>query len=462
MGDIMACVEDGQFVPEIWIYSSKVLFKGEDGRARGDPEILLEHQLRESVEKIILKHPKCRVINISFSNLENIMFEGQRQFNLAALLDELCVEYDIVIVVTTGNNENYSQSEYPDYLLNGSNDIKIADPSSSALSLSVGSIFKRRLPNDNTFIDIPSPFTRVGPGYKGMIKPELVEYGGSHDGEGIVTLNPDWLGEGNLFRRTLGTSYSTPRVSNHLAMILNKFNNFSANLVKALLLSSTEIPKERPGNLADITPRSNDKNRMSLYNVYGYGKPDLRKALFSSSNHVLLVRDDTITLNNVKLFTINVPENFINEAGKRNISVTLVFNPPVNKNRSSYMGAILEMHLFKNLTVKKIKDSYGEIKIESESEDVVPQKIRNAEIKLKPGSNIRKRGVHQKATIEYSKKPSMDWHEPLVLAVICRDRGWAEKNHKQAYAIVVTIEHSKEIDLYNQLQLRNRERAQIR
>ncbi len=329
------------------------------------------------------------------------------------------------------------------------------------LWLSVGSIFRRNVPNGDQFLDLPSPFTRLGPGYRGMIKPDLVDYGGGFDGEGVTTLNPDWIAEGNLFRIRPGTSLSAPRVCNHIAKIFNKNPSFSANLAEALLLASAEIPSELPKEFGERPLMDKEEIQMKIYNIYGFGKPELAEALFSTDNRVLLIREDVIKVNQVRLFSIFLPEEFITETGKRSISVTVVYNPPVNKNRASYLGVALDIHLFKNTTADIVRQSYGKT-VGTGGEDIVPPNIRKFELHLRPGTNIRKKGVHQKATIEFSKRPQFDHSKPLILAVICRDKGWIDKAHEQNYGVVVTIQHSKEIDLYSELRLRNVARARIR
>ena len=465
-GDVEQCILNRNFFAEAWIYSAKVLYKGNGGIAYGDPEKLLHHQLRDAIETILKKHKKCKVINISFANIEDRMFEGQSQFNLAALLDELCEQFQIIIVVSVGNYEKGNSEDYPNYLLDSSDKVKIADPSCSALAFSVGSIYKRKVGTSGDYVDMPSPFTRTGPGYRGMIKPEFVEYGGGPQG-GIVTINPDWIKEGNLFRIKPGTSLSAPRVANHAVKIFNRYPSFSANLIQALLLSSASIPMEKPGDLATMTVRDNEETQMKIYSIYGYGKPNLESALYSNNNRVLLVKDDVVKVNHIRLYTLHLPDNFVNEMGNRAISINLAFNPPVNKNRSSYLGVVFELHLFKNISAEQVKQAYGDLPItespsDSDSEELVPQKIKKYEIKLRPGPNIRKRGVHQKGTVTYSKKPMIDASNPLILAVVCRDRGWIERDYEQGYGIVVSVEHSKEVDLYTQMRQRNVQRARIR
>jgi len=55
----------------------------------------------------------------------------------------------------------------------------------------------------------------------------------------------------------------------------------------------------------------------------------------------------------------------------------------------------------------------------------------------------------------------------MALVVICKNRWVKDRKNRdnetylQDYAVVVSVEHSEEIDLYNQIRLRNRERLDI-
>ncbi len=173
----------------------------------------------------------------------------------------------IVFVISTGNYLDFNLNAYPDYFKDGATDnVKIIEPASSALALTVGSIAPPYGPNMRSQSDIlsspaktfyPSPFTRVGPGYKGMVKPELVEIGGNvitgrhqptnNIGGKIISLNKDFIREGRLFNADFGTSFSAPKVSNCIARLWNKYPDYSTNLIKAIVLSSASIPTERPG-----------------------------------------------------------------------------------------------------------------------------------------------------------------------------------------------------------------------
>ena len=229
-----------------------------------------------------------------------------------------------------------------------------------------------------------------------------------------------------------------------------------------MLLSSASIPEERPEPLNEIKLCGKNKDVQNVLNIYGYGKPVLDNALYSQSNRVLLIHDGKIKINKVHFFPIHVPDEFLNEKGKRSIEITLAFDPPVNSNRADYLGDTMEFHIFKDSSIENIRRSYSETQIQEDDEDIVPEAIKNKEIKLVPGINIRKKGTHQKAVKEWIKQPKFKTSEPLVLAVVCQKKWYEEKNYEQSYAVIATFKHQQQIDLYNLIRLRNQARVRIR
>ena len=146
----------------------------------------------------------------------------------------------------------------------------------------------------------PSPFSRVGPGIDGATKPDLVNVGGTlvfdpvvarlRRGEdlaspGVLTLHHTFL-EG-LFTAGSGTSYAAPRVAFSAAQILSRLPDASANLLRALLVGSAEIPTathERMRLLGDDATRT----------VCGHGQVDLERAAFSDDARVVLYGEDEL------------------------------------------------------------------------------------------------------------------------------------------------------------------------
>jgi len=483
-GDIKRCIEERRFNPEVWILSAKVMYKNDMGEAEYDPEELLENQLETAIRYFVENYPNCKVVNISLGDRYKKMFGNKRQFPLATLIDELAKELDIIFVISAGNlnpEENGYPNRYPNYLIEETPKVKIIDPASSAYAITVGAISQEFGPSDRKPQEIlfspakenyPSPFTCVGLGYKGMIKPELVEEGGNiiyspsdplkmeDIGGKLVVINPDWLKYGRLFTVDHGTSFSAPKVAHYLAKLFNYFPEYSPNLIKALLLASAEIPEERPEPLNDITFNDSDTNLLNLLKVYGYGKPNFERAISSEHNDVLLIAENRIKPNGIHLYYFYLPREFIEQSGEREISVVLVYNPPVRRNRIDYLGIGMEFHLFKNCSVSEIIYGYKSIlttESYQELEDIVPEELKLKEIDLHPKVRTRKRGLHQKGIKIYSKRPSINYETPLVLAVISQDRWINNPDYLQDYAIVVKIKHSSRIDIYNQI----RERIEI-
>jgi hypothetical protein len=455
-GDVQKCIDDKKFSPEFWIFSSKIMYINDEGNPSYDVDELFEHQLYKAVTRITENYTQCKIINLSFGSLENRMYTGRRQFDIASLIDELAYQRELMFVISSGNYYNFNRHDYPNYLINDTGDeLKIVDTASSALGITVGALSEEPVPGTFKYIFQPSHYTRVGPGYKGMIKPDFVEIGGGIDSSTqIITTNHSYIEDHRLFCLETGTSFSAPKIAYYLAKIVQKYPTYSNNLIKTLLLSSASIPEERPGIL------NNSDNQKKLLNVYGYGKPDLEKAFFSDKNRVLLIKDSTIKPNKIHIYPFYVPKAFVYEKGSRKISVSLCYDPITDKNRIEYYGVAFETHLFKNLEPEMIKEAYSKTDLENTSDEIVPQQIRSEEIKLIPGQNLRKKGTLQKGVKKIERNPTINTDLPLTLVVICQNR-WVDEDYLQNYSVVVTIEHKMSIDIYTQIQLRNRERAEI-
>ncbi|MFX1340724.1 MAG: S8 family peptidase, partial [Promethearchaeota archaeon] len=466
-GDISKCIVEKIFEPKIWIFSSKVMYKDEYGRSSYDPEELLEHQLEKAVKTFVTQYPNCKIVNISFGNDIRCFKKGMRQFNLAALIDELSKELNIIFVVSAGNSDVRIFENYLSNFLNNENeDVKIIDPATSALSLTVGaSCFLKGKLFDREAI---SPTTRVGPGIRGMIKPELIENGGYGYGKesDIVVLNPNWIEEGRLFTQNSGTSFSAPKISHILALLINKYRTTSLNLIKAILISSTSISND----IIKIIKEIDTEGILDILDpimITGYGMPNLDKSLFSYDNHVLLIRENKIKLNNVHIYPIFIPKSFITEKGERSISVSLAFDPPVNKNRADYLGCTLEAKLYRNIPPEEIQNYYQTVNIEEEEDDKDnPKKrfeklLKKNQIDLKPNLTTRKLGVHQKCEITFRRSPKIDTNIPLTLVIINRNRWIGSEDYNQDYGVVLTLEHKAMIDLYNEIRILIRERARV-
>ena len=195
-GDIAECIEKKKFQPEVWIFSVKIMYRNQKGDAEFNHEELLEHQLSRAIRYFVENYPNCKIMNLSIGVNDQNMFNDLRQFPLATLIDELAKELNVIFVVSAGNIEyipykgliSQLTKDYPNYLLDDIKDVKIINPASSAYAITVGALsphvgnsnsHKDKILTPIIYKDYPSMITRVGPGYNGMIKPELVEEGGT-------------------------------------------------------------------------------------------------------------------------------------------------------------------------------------------------------------------------------------------------------------------------------------------
>ena len=468
-GDINEHIDKGYFQPKILLYSAKIM-REVGNNAIFDDEVLLETQLKNAVEIIIKKYDKCKIINISFGNSDHKITNELAQFRLASLIDELANKYkEIIFCISTGNTNKYDDDvdikKYPGYFIRDTDKIRIIDPGTSIHGITVGSIYRK----DEKNTHFPSSFTRVGPGLLGMIKPDLVENGGGDtDDAGVITANPNWVGDVRLFTLDKGSSFSAPMVAHQLALLKSKFPNESRNLIQSLLISSARIPTSLPGGLEDIDGKTS-KSLQKLLNIYGYGKPNLNNAIHSESKRVILKHSGSIQIDKSQLFTVKLPEEFITKPGKRSIEITMVFDPPTDSKRSYYMGVNMEYRLFKNSDIEYVKSQHEKIinedsevhdEIMGEDSEVHDENLR--QIDMVPGLNLRSKGAHQKSIKRYSRKPKISSDKSLILMVTCKKRWLVDESYTQNYSIVMSIKHDAVNELYDQIKIKNQIRAKVR
>ncbi len=494
-GDIEKSIADKLFAPANWIFSAKVMY-AEKNPVSGevtacyDSEKLIESQFKEAVEAF-LSHPEyhIRVVNISLGNSHEVWHKTYaRQLPLAALIDELAYTFPNVVFIVSAGNQNpcdpYNsidevKENYPKYLREN-NTFKIINPATSALALTVGSIAppirtqKERYGDEKIKTAIakenqPSPFTRTGPGINGMVKPELVEYGGNlilfnnygsriteDIGGKLLILNNQTTD--NLLRFDYGTSFSAPKISRLAGQVANKYPQRTASFIKNQLISSASHPFIPEDSFYGSSPRKALQDHLA---VCGFGIPSLERAINSSDNRVVLFDEGILQLNKMKAYSLQLPEIFFTEKGKKRITVVLTFTPETRSTRGdSYLGNRMEFHLFHSANPQELVSKYGHVS--SDFEDDIPPELKKFKIDLTPGARTRNAGCHQKAWKEFKREPKKRPASPVSLVLINRNKWMSDENSQTNYCLSVTFEHEKEIDLYNQIKATIRTRARNR
>lgn len=277
-GDVEESLKNKVFTPENWVFSAKVMYAEKNDfsdikSAIYDPEKLIEHQFKEAVESFLSNADyHIKVVNISLGNHNEVWHKHySRQLPFAALIDELAFTFpDVIFIVSAGNQHPQKlynsiqeiKDNFPSYLTENEN-FRIINPATSALALTIGSIAgKIKIADERWGADEiktpvadehqPSPFTRIGPGINGMIKPELVEYGGNlilsnsygriteDQGGKIALLNNKAIE--NIIKYSYGTSFSTPKVAYLVGKIAKKYPGKSADFIKNMLLTGSDYP----------------------------------------------------------------------------------------------------------------------------------------------------------------------------------------------------------------------------
>jgi hypothetical protein len=73
----------------------------------------------------------------------------------------------------------------------------------------------------------------------------------------------------------------------------------------------------------------------AVFNLLGYGLPDVARALESEDNRVILFAEDTLATDKFAVYEVPIPDVFQTK-GARQIRVALSFDPPVRHTRLDY------------------------------------------------------------------------------------------------------------------------------
>lgn len=314
------------------------------------------------MEKIVGDYAGTKIFNLSVC--DDDAYLGTHMPVLAASIDKLIHEKDIIFVIAAGNlyEDNHDALNpgirqhldaglsYPDFLnLDYS---KIANPGTSYFAITVGSISAADYEDDdyksiagNQFV---SPFSRTGLGMWGCIKPDVVEFGGDLVKNKLSThFRKEKTVSPNLVNSTLhgaaatgrdinGTSFSAPKVSYILGRLQTEHPDESAQMYRALLVQSARLPAHCFEN-----PTLND------FRHYGYGVPDLNRATNNSERRITFIQNGRLEPRKADIYHLKIPTELRGEGKefKLLVEVTLAFTSKTRVTRKgshSYLANWLE------------------------------------------------------------------------------------------------------------------------
>jgi hypothetical protein len=428
--------------------------------------------MREAITSLHAKFG-CRIFVVALGD-KLLPYDGGKVGAWAATLDELARELDILICVAAGNRKPRSGyaseegvTEYPRYLMEPEN--RFLEPAGAMNVLTVGSVahgsgIDSALGGDPkvraiTRMRQPSPFTRVGPGVGGAVKPDIVEYGGTlvfdavrlalREGKsedlpsaGLLTLHHRPVER--LFATGSGTSCSTALAAFKAGQILRKLPRASANLLRALAANGATIPEEARECLTPL-------GEQAMRAICGHGHVDLESAAYSDDSRVVLYAEDELPLDYFAVYEVPIPQPFQTSKGRRHVNVALAYDPPVRHTRKDYAGVKMSFRLQRGCTPEAV---FAYHRKRSEAEGPVPKLPKRFDCCLVPGPEVREKGSLQVARAKFQRDITT-YGNKYYLVVRC-EAGWAANStdQKQRFAVVVELAHEAEIRLYERLRVR--------
>lgn len=268
--------------------------------------------LIDNVRDAVERHKDIKIWTMSAGTEEESDPFSFSEYGMA--LDNIEEENGVLIVKSAGNSLSY--------IRNGKYE-RIAKMADSVRSVVVGSIAGEKGQYDLAEIDMPSPFTRCGPGSGYIVKPDLVAYGGNAgkrpDGS-ISTTGVKVFNSAGSLSTAPGTSFSTPwvaRVASELSFLLE--GEFDPLLIKALMVHNAEYP-------AGGMMKMDDKRKLMGFGI----PPGTRDILYNSENEItLILRDSLEKKQYIEILGFPFAESLVGDDGRYHcdITMTVVHSP---------------------------------------------------------------------------------------------------------------------------------------
>ena len=440
-----------------------------------DKNNTLTHKLpAELMKEIIEDNEDCKIFNLSINS--NVASRLKHMSSWAATIDSLINHNKVIFLISAGNitkdDIRYylgSGLNYPDFLEESF--CRIANPAQSSFAITVGSV------NHTSFDDADclslgiedevSPFSRVGTGIWGMIKPDVVEYGGgltvSKTGNIVSVkeaISPELIrstldGGSAIGNDIVGTSFATPKVSHIVAQLLKLYPDEDINLLRALVIQGARLPNNYFEN-----PTSKSLKH------FGYGIPSLERVTKNTHQRVTFYNVGEIRAEEGHIYSLNIPEFLRSPVEEYDIliEVTLSYTTKVRRTRQktkSYLSSWLDW------TSSKVGESFEDfrdyvLKEIEEDDTFYDRDIRNGmsgwNWKIKSDSRGSVDGISRTNSTVQKDWTIIKSHElPSDISFAVRGhKGWDKENGEISYSLVVSIEVlNSNLEIYEAIRVEN-------
>ena len=338
---------------------------------------------------------------------ERTPFDGEQFKHMslwAARIDSMSYDRDILFIQAAGNIPKSVvkgmivslDKPYPLYFTEKPS--RLSNPAQSLQAITVGSISHSDFEDDD-YVAIGksgevSSFSRIGPGIWDSIKPDVVEYGGTHiinKGDNVLTTNEDVCTDlirtspqGPAYAKDgIGTSFSAPKVAYIAGAIQEVLPHAPALLYRALIAQSAKLPK-------DISRMTTDQKQMIMRQM-GYGLPDVEKA----------------TQNNDYRATFVTPK--LNEIGTGEAHIYPIYIPDILRSIGDDYNILVEITL--SYSAKPRRTRRGIRRYMSTWLDWVCSRIGEAEDTFKQRVFETDKSIQDDGTFKWVVREQNNWGE---------------------------------------------------
>lgn len=269
-----------------------------------------------------------RVFNMSLGSPG--IRKGLGYSSFAASLDRIALANDVIFVVSAGNLRGRdARPEWPNapgdalamLATRAIAEERITAPGEHLYGLTVGALNPEGVFGINP--DVPTAYTRRGPGPGGARKPELAHIGGtssrSGNTAGLYSVGPT----GNVVDGS-GTSYATPLVTSTMAALDHRLEGLAPRET-LLALGVHRAERPRPLKAKALAAVARD--------FVGFGVPiHADEALTDQPHSITLVFADTLSPRRELSFVFSWPRSLTTSTGKcrGRVDITLAHTPPID------------------------------------------------------------------------------------------------------------------------------------
>lgn len=385
------------------------------GQANVSQDMMIE-RIREAVDNFA---SLTKIFNLS-SNIPRPI-EGDELSIMGYELDVLMSKYKIKFVISAGNHDLVTSCATLEEILDD-DEIRIAEPADAMLGITVGSIVGANHNASISKVNHVAPYSRIGPGFAGFYKPDLVAYGATQYSDRSVPRDPFSivLMPRGGFLEDCGTSYTAPVVAGDLAELSSVVPDNDIVLAQALLYNGAQ-------QLWDTKKITQDEADY-IGNLYGRGLSAPHISKYSSPHRVSFLRTGTLNRLTKQRVKFHVPTVQADAGGNNTtrVTITCVTDPPIDKTKGAdYLGAYIRASIHK-------LDKNG----------------KNVSANPKVSDNMNKWDTCYHGSNTFSGFSAGSWEVWLELFT----RWGIENDDEIPYALVVTVEDLTQTnDIYSEI-----------